>query len=94
MSEHSRLIRLNYDWLTESLELDSGLLNTLYAREVLNRREYVEIISEVNLFVKNEILLSIISRKSTEDFQKFKIALNDTSQGHVTNRFNETPVGM
>lgn len=94
MSEHSRLIRQNYDWLTETLDPDYGLLGTLYAQEVLSHREHVQIVSERDRFVKNEILLSIISRKSTEDFNKFKIALNDTSQGYITNRLTEMPIGM
>ena len=93
VSEHSRLIRQNYDWLTESLDPDSGLLTTLYAQEVLSQREYGQIVSEKDRFVKNEILLSIISRKSVDDFKKFITALNDTSQGHIGKRLTEMPLG-
>jgi len=49
---------------------------------------------EKDPFVKNEILLCIISRKSIDDFRKFIIALNDTSQEHIGKRLTETPLGM
>src|SRR6218665_1264598 len=93
MSMHSRLIRQNYVWLTEKLDPDFGLLSTLYADEVLSQREYDQLVHEKDRFVKNDILLSIISRKSVEDFTKFKIALNATMQEHIAKRLTETPVG-
>ena len=93
MSEHSRVIRQNYDWLTESLDLDSGLLTTLYAKEVLSQREYVQIFFEKDKFKKNEELLSTISCKTAEDFNKFIVTLNEASQVHVTKRLIETLTG-
>lgn len=93
-SQHSRVIRQNYNWLTEKLDLDSGLLSSLYEKDVLSRREHSQISSEKEQFVKNEILLGIIIRKSVEHFENFKIALKETSQRHITERLEETPVGM
>ena len=94
VSEHFRLIRQNYDWLIEKLEPDHGLLSILFASEVINSREYEQIHSEKNHVVKNEILLSIISRKSFEDFKKFKTALKETTQKEIINRLNEASCGM
>ena len=95
MSEHSRLIRQNYDWLTENLDLvDSGLLPILYAKEVLSQREFAQICCERNRFVKNEGFLSAMSRKTVEDFNKFIVALNETQQGHIANRLKEKKIGM
>ena len=93
-SENFRLIRQNYDWLTEKLDPDSGLLAILYAKEVLSQREYGQIVFEKDRFVKNEILLSIISRKSVDEFKKFIFALNQTLQEHITKRLTEAAVGM
>ena len=94
VSEHHRLIRQNYDWLTESVDPDSGFLSTLYAKEVLSKREYAQIVCEKDRFIKNEELLSAMSRKTEEDFNKFIVALNETSQGHITKRLTEKPIGM
>lgn len=94
MSEYSRLIRQNYEWLAESLDPHSGLLMTLYSKEVLSQRERDQIIAEKDRFVTNEILLSIISRKSVEDFKKFIIALNETSQGYIAEKLTVTAIGM
>ena len=94
MTKHSRLIRQNYAWLTESLDSDSGLLTSLVAKEVLTQREYEKIIFEKDRFKKNEELLSTISRKPVEDFDKFIAALNETSQGHITRKLKETSTGM
>src|SRR5688572_14092325 len=93
MSEHSRLIRRNYGWLTESLDPDSGLLAILYAKEVLSQREYGQVVFEKDRFVKNEILLSIISRTSVDDFKKFISALNENLQEHISKRLKQAPVG-
>lgn len=94
VSVHSRLIRQNYEWLTESLDPHSGLLMTLFSKEVLSQRERDQIIAEKDRFVNNEILLSIISRKSVEDFKKFIISLNETSQGYIAEKLTETAIGM
>ena len=94
MLEHSRLIRQNYDWLTEEINPDSGLLTTLYAKEVLSNREYAHIVCVRDRFVKNEGLLTAMSRKSVEDFNKFIVALNETLQGEIANRLTEKQIGM
>jgi|SRR6218665_280375 len=94
MSEHSRRIRQNYDWLTDNLDSESGLLAILYAKEVLSRREYAQIVPEKDQFAKTEMLLTIISRKSVQDFTEFVSALKETSQGHIASRLAEVQFGM
>ena len=84
--EHSRLIRQNYHWLTESLDPDSGLLSLLFQKEVLNSREYEQIRLSSDRFKKNETLLSIISRKTPDDFKEFQKALIDTLQSDIVDK--------
>lgn len=84
--EHYRLIRQNYDWLTEVLDPDSGLLPVLFQRHVISSREYEQIRTSIDQFTRNEYLLFIISRKSSEDFEHFKAALNETNQQTIARR--------
>jgi len=84
--EHSRLIRQNYHWLTESLDPDSGLLSLLFQKEIINSREYEQIRVSCDRFKKNETLLSIISRKTPADFKEFQKALIETLQSEIVDK--------
>ena len=61
----------------------SGLLTELYQAEVLNAEERDTINSEVISFTQNEKLLSMLSRKTNDQFDKFLDALDNTGQQHV-----------
>ena len=63
----------------------SGLVGELYQAEVLGKEELDTINSEVMSFRQNEKLLSMLSRKTKDQFDKFLDALDKTGQQHVHN---------
>jgi len=63
----------------------SGLVGELYQAEVLRKEERDTINCEVISFTQNEKLLSVLSRKTKDDFDKFLDALDTTGQQHVRN---------
>jgi len=64
----------------------SGLVSELYQTEVLSGEELESINSELISFTQNEKLLSMLSRKTNDQFDKFLDALDRTGQQHVRNR--------
>jgi len=83
---HTRDIRTNYVFLVEKLDVKySGLVGELYQAKVLSREEMESINSEVISFTQNEKLLSMLSRKNKDQFDKFLDALDKTGQQHVRN---------
>jgi hypothetical protein len=64
---------------------DSGLIDKLYSTSVINRdeKEYVEAAETSS--VGNERLLEILKRKSSQQFQQFESALNETGQQLLLN---------
>jgi len=64
----------------------SGLAAELYRDEVLKREEMESINSKTVSFSQNEKLLSVLSRKTSDEFEKFLDALDKTGQQHVRNR--------
>jgi len=80
------IIQKHYVFLVNTLDAkDSGLVGVLYRDQVLNRRERDIINSEVICFTQNEKLLSMLSRKTNDQFDKFLDALVETGQQHVRN---------
>ena len=69
----------------------SGLISELYQADVIGEEEKESIGSEVISFTQNEKLLSMLSRKTSEDFDKFLNALDNTGQQHVRNRITGRP---
>ena len=63
----------------------SGLVGELYQAEVLSKEERDIINAEVISFIQNEKLLSMLSRKTQDQFDKFLDALDTTGQQHVRN---------
>src|SRR6218665_377289 len=84
--EHTLLIRKNYLWLTESLDPDSGLLSLLFQKEIINNREWEQIRFSAERYTRNETLLSIISRKTPDDFKEFQKALIETLQSDIVDK--------
>ena len=79
-------IQQHYLFLVENLDVKySGLVGELYQAEVLSREEREAVSSELISFTQNEKLLSILSRKTTDQFDKFLDALDNTGQQHVRN---------
>ena len=84
--DHTRIIREHYVFLVDRLDAKhSGLVGELYQADVLTREEMESINSEVMTFRQNEKLLSMLSRKTEEHFDKFLDALDNTGQQHVRN---------
>jgi len=69
----------------------SGLVAELFAAEVLSREEMESINSEVVSFRQNEKLLSMLSRKTNDQFDKFLDALDNTGQRHIRNHISGRP---
>jgi len=63
----------------------SGLVGELYQADVLSREERDTVSFEVTSFTQNEKLLSVLSRKTKDQFDKFLDALDKTGQAHVRN---------
>ena len=61
----------------------SRLVCDLFAAGVLSREEMESINSEVVSLRQNEKLLSMLSRKTKDQFDKFLDALDNTGQHHV-----------
>ena len=66
-----------------------GLVCELYQADVLSEEEKESINSEVISFRQNEKLLSMLSRKTKDQFDKFLDALDNTGQQHVRNHITD-----
>ena len=64
----------------------SGLNGELYQAGVINREEMENVNAELTSFASNEKLLSILSRKTKDQFDTFLDALDKTGQQHVRNQ--------
>jgi len=83
---HTQVIRQHYVFLVDTLDAkSSGLVGELYQAGVLSREERDSVSSEVISFTQNEKLLSVLSRKTKDQFDKFLDALVETGQQHVRN---------
>lgn len=81
---HQEVIRRNYIELGETMDLEySNMLSELLCLDVIDNREMESIRSEVTSYDKNEKLLSLLSRKSPNLFEKFVFALDKTRQEHI-----------
>jgi len=88
----TRVIRQHYVFLVDNLDAKhSGLVGELYQAEVLNAEERETITCEVISFTQNEKLLSMLSRKTKDQFDKFLDALDNTGQRHIRNRITGRP---
>jgi len=73
-------------FLVNTLEVKfSGLVGELYSNEVMSAVERDEIRSETTSFRANEKLLSVLSRKSSEQWQLFLDTLDQCGQQHIRN---------
>ena len=77
-------------FLLETLDVKfSGLVGQLYSNEVVSAEERDDISAEQTSFRANEKLLSVLSRKSPQQFQLFLDALDKCGQQHVRNVFTK-----
>jgi len=61
----------------------SDLVIRLYSAQVINGRQRETISSEPTNHRRNEILLSIVRRRSIDDFRQVVRCLHETNQSHV-----------
>ena len=89
-SSHTSIIRAHYVFLLETLDVKfSGLVGQLYSKEVVSAAERDDISAEQTSFRANEKLLSVLSRKSPQQFQLFLDALDNCGQPHVRSVIDE-----
>ena len=85
--DHTSIIRQHYVFLVDNLDAKhSGLVDELYQSGVLSREECDIINSDMISFSQNEKLLSMLSRKTKDQFDMFLDALDKTGQQHVRNQ--------
>jgi len=91
-TSHTSVIREHYVFLLETLDVKvSGLVCQLYSDHVISSVERDDIGAEQTSFRANEKLLSVLSRKSPQQFQLFLDALDNCEQRHVRNVINVRP---
>ena len=79
-------------FLLETLDVKfSGLVGQLYSDQVVSAAERDDISAEQTSFRANEKLLSVLSRKSPQQFQLFLNALDKCGQQHVYNVIADRP---
>ena len=83
-SSHTIVIRRRYVFLLEKLDL-TDLVPELYSKQVISSVERDDIRAETMPFRANEKLLSVLSRKSAQQFQQFLDALSSCAQQHARN---------
>ena len=85
-SSHTSIIREYYVFLLETLDVKlSGLVSQLYSSQIISAVDKEDIESEQTSFRANEKLLSVLSRKSPQQFQLFLDALDKCGQQHIRN---------
>ena len=85
-SSHTSVIREHYVFLLETLDVKfSGLVHELYSKQVLSAVERDDVIAEKTSFRASEKLLSVLSRKSPQQFKLFLDVLDNCGQQHVRN---------
>ena len=91
-SSHTSIIRAHYVFLLETLDVKfSGLVDHLYSDHVISSAEGEDISAEQTSFRANEKFLSVLSRKSPQQFQLFLNALDNCGQPHVRNVISDRP---
>jgi len=91
-SSHTSIIREYYVFLLETLDVKlSGLVSQLYSNQVISAVDKEDIESEQTSFRANEKLLSVLSRKSPQQFQLFLDALDNSGQHFVRDVITDRP---
>ena len=91
-SSHTSVIREHYVFLLDNLDVKiSGLVGELFSRDAISIMEMEDILAETTSFRANEKLLSLLSRKSSQQFQLFLHALDKSGQRHVRDVIDDRP---
>ena len=88
-SSNIETVRRHYLHLVENLDLRFlGLLDRLYADNVVDLQEMEDIMVQQTSVRQNEKLLCLLSRKSAEQFQTFLHDLDKSGQSHIRDRLD------
>jgi len=84
--DHKQIILQHYLYLVEHLNTNSsGLVDELSQAKVISKQDRDRITSEMSVFMQNAKLLSVLSHKTKDKFDKFLNALDKTGQQHLHN---------
>ena len=86
---HTELLQKCHLKLLENID-SQDLIAELFSRKVIDPRDKDQLQAEVDQTRRNEALLSMLSRKSPQQFESFLDALTATSQNHVVDMILET----
>jgi hypothetical protein len=93
-SQHTKRIQQHYMLLIQNLDVkDSGLIGELYSKKVLGDEEKDDLESRESPRRRIERLLSMLSRKSSSQFEEFLKALDRTGQEHIAKEIRGTSSG-
>jgi len=82
-------------FLLENLDVKiSGLVHELFSKDVITAVDREDIAAEMTSFRANDKLLSVLSRKSPRQFQRFLDALDNCGQQHVRNVIDDRRPGL
>ena len=83
-NEHTQHIRQHYRRLLEQMDVKkSGLLDELFAMNVIDQRDKEELESIESSTCRIERLLSMLSKTSSDQWEQFLVALDKTGQRHL-----------
>jgi len=72
---HVRRIQTNYRLLSETMDVDYGLLDELLSKDVISHREMLTVKAGKTFYHRNEELLNILMQKREDKFRQFIVAL-------------------
>ena len=81
--QHGKLIQNKYLFLLDRLDTTT-IIGVLFQEQVINLSEKDRLKSEQSGYRRSEQLLCLLCRKSSEQFEKFLTALENTGQKHVS----------
>jgi len=81
--EHARIIQHHYLYLVEKLDVKCGLLDYLLSFGVVKQAEWETVSAAMTATTQTEKLLSVLSRKTRDQFNQFLEGLVATGQQHV-----------
>ena len=82
--KHTGVIRQNYTFLLEHLSpIDTGLMAVLFDKNVVDQAEIDDVNCGEGCVRQCERLLSVLCRKSSDQFDQFLVALDQTGQEYV-----------
>ena len=85
--DHVRCIQKHYIFVLENIDPKySGLIDRLYAKQVIDMAELDRLETEESVVRRIEKLLSILCRKPEEQFRVFLASLDESNQRHVADQ--------